>query len=1455
MVTLAIYDYSNNKVMDLYATNSGIQGQAYDVVYSEEINGWKEISFRIATMIEEDGKQVKNFRIEYVKNEYLVKYTDGDKEDWFIINLPAGAHDSSKYMVVTCGHISSLLNRKKLYLVLDDTNGIGTAPYLAALVLQNTGWEIGEVDVFLEADGQTEKVRSITSDGKEGAYQLISRICETFHARPVYHGDTKKVDILSLNRREKIVEFTYQKNMKSVRVENSSQELITRMYVEGIYDQYGYIGIDDVNPTGLNFLLNFDYFRELGLLTPTHETAINTYTDEMKDISSQISATQSEISKETNDLNLLWGVNAVYVVWPVTSNYSTRAVNVGPLVTNSPRPDLLVGEEVVVCLKDNTYKRAKLTAKTNTRLTVDQDVPNAKYVIRFMQKAAGVIGGKEVAIEAKQASIARWEKQLETAISEATIKSLQEQIAETQTEINNILVGTSEAEGLYTQMDEAAAITFVIDGLETQMRQQVYTQSTIEDRFVNAMGDLLRDGYWNDSNYVPGQELALYSDALEIMNYISGPLATYSIDYVDLSGMPGYGDEDIEIDTAIHVIDKEIQLNDYCFVTKVTRYPDTPWKNKADISNQLINIAGHSFNSVLSRITELADQINGRKAIFERAAIIGADDTLPTQVLNGIIDITKNMLLSTSSNWWTDENGNIMFEALDGQSAMMLTGAGFMIASGKDETGEWIWRTFGTGKGFTADEIIAGEIRTGLVRILGTDRFYWDQSNIYIIDPLNTDRQIRIGLYDGQRYGIGFTQDGGITWQNAIGFDGVTLSTKNITEITNQLQSEFGGVILQMDIPSGDQLDKTLRSTTLSAKVIKGGYDITSKITAANFDWTRKSDRTADDTSWNNSHKARKSVPITGDDVDFRAVFSCRLNLAGVPDAGLTGYLYVRVTIIDREDDPYIDEVWTEFTLTNEQIALKASQTQVDQINGQVSQNTAAININAQQIALKVSTSDFVRSAIEPINNVVVGTVWYDTTREVFWQCTSLSSDPVAGTRYTWKPTISQKVITSGITIENDSVLISSPNVLFELLNPNDLAKALISMTSESISFGGVDGQTKFFFDLITGDLTMEGIINADAGRIGGFTIHPNGLYSDVTDGTQLIISKAGNISAGIVQISPTGGIWVQHPHQGTDVFSVDENSTYIGNQLIVEAPTFFDPAWLGRTTLPPNLRLDTTTKELQVTSWTPGSSASMSASISVSPSSIYVNGSASVSVSASGGTSPYSYVIEIYRNGSYLRTETNGGTFYPGTYTGSYVFYLTATDYYGNTARATSNTLTVNQQTSNLYITTSVSSISVTVGTQVTFSASASGATGSVSWQYELYFNGSRVAYESGNYLSPSFQSTGTAYVIFTASDSLTTKQEQTQTVTITSGGGGGGTSYAGYIRGSDVAFRTGPGTNYGTTWPYYFQNGQRLATTSPYRAVSGSGGNGWWWPVRFVSSEPEEYYGYVSDMYFDPD
>lgn len=74
---------------------------------------------------------------------------------------------------------------------------------------------------------------------------------------------------------------------------------------------------------------------------------------------------------------------------------------------------------------------------------------------------------------------------------------------------------------------------------------------------------------------------------------------------------------------------------------------------------------------------------------------------------------------------------------------------------------------------FSADFIAAGQLKTNLVEIYGDTNFKWDDANIEIKDPTNALRLIRIGQYDGNNYGIGFSIDGGQTWITGLDFTGI----------------------------------------------------------------------------------------------------------------------------------------------------------------------------------------------------------------------------------------------------------------------------------------------------------------------------------------------------------------------------------------------------------------------------------------------------------------------------------------------------------------------------------------------------------------------------------------------------------------------------------------------------------------------------------------------------------
>lgn len=160
----------------------------------------------------------------------------------------------------------------------------------------------------------------------------------------------------------------------------------------------------------------------------------------------------------------------------------------------------------------------------------------------------------------------------------------------------------------------------------------------------------------------------------------------------------------------IRLYDPDLEVNDIVYISEIAHHLDAPHNDTVQLTNEDITITGLTFASILSRMTRLADMIDQKNTLYDRAEAINRDGSIYMQRLEGQINVLKNQLTSSISSWYTDRNGNIVFEATTGKSAMMLTGDGFMIANGKLEDGSWNWRTFGTGEGFTADAITTGHL-------------------------------------------------------------------------------------------------------------------------------------------------------------------------------------------------------------------------------------------------------------------------------------------------------------------------------------------------------------------------------------------------------------------------------------------------------------------------------------------------------------------------------------------------------------------------------------------------------------------------------------------------------------------------------------------------------------------------------------------------------------------------
>ena len=186
---------------------------------------------------------------------------------------------------------------------------------------------------------------------------------------------------------------------------------------------------------------------------------------------------------------------------------------------------------------------------------------------------------------------------------------------------------------------------------------------------------------------------------------LSQPKVTYSLSVVDLSTLTGYEHEKVRLGDTVRVIDRKFQpaLEIEARVIEITHYLDEPHKTQIVLGNFKPTIADvtREIKRELERKISKGDPINWLSDKMETLA----DELRAT---NGYIYMSpQDGLLVTDKP--KEENPT---------SAIQIKGGIMAIASEYDAAkGDFNWRTFGTGRGFTADLIDAGTLNADKVRV------------------------------------------------------------------------------------------------------------------------------------------------------------------------------------------------------------------------------------------------------------------------------------------------------------------------------------------------------------------------------------------------------------------------------------------------------------------------------------------------------------------------------------------------------------------------------------------------------------------------------------------------------------------------------------------------------------------------------------------------------------------
>ena len=171
--------------------------------------------------------------------------------------------------------------------------------------------------------------------------------------------------------------------------------------------------------------------------------------------------------------------------------------------------------------------------------------------------------------------------------------------------------------------------------------------------------------------------------------------------------------EEVQIGDTVHCRHKKLDITTDARVIKLTY--DSIQKKVVDV--ELGDFKYDYFDDVSSMTNRV------ESAIRPNGSVVG-------EQVQGILDGVKTQMQIQSSKAHKTAQKAFLAEDIDPDSetygAMCWGSMGLMIADSKNPDGSWNWSTFGTGKGFFADYIVAGtmladRIRGGVLEIGGLD--------------------------------------------------------------------------------------------------------------------------------------------------------------------------------------------------------------------------------------------------------------------------------------------------------------------------------------------------------------------------------------------------------------------------------------------------------------------------------------------------------------------------------------------------------------------------------------------------------------------------------------------------------------------------------------------------------------------------------------------------------------
>ena len=193
---------------------------------------------------------------------------------------------------------------------------------------------------------------------------------------------------------------------------------------------------------------------------------------------------------------------------------------------------------------------------------------------------------------------------------------------------DNYYIGLLDNMQEFLNLSDEVYITKYNEKIQAQKAADAF-----EKQLTSSLTHMYREGWWQDASYVDGDEERLYIDALDNLREVAKPEVSYNIEFLDLyssnMGNKDFGASeltsdidfpDLNITSAIHLVDDDLNLNCWAYVDKIKKCYDKPWLTSITVNTKLSTIEQHSFTDVMTHIADVASEMKGKMSKYDNAS-------------------------------------------------------------------------------------------------------------------------------------------------------------------------------------------------------------------------------------------------------------------------------------------------------------------------------------------------------------------------------------------------------------------------------------------------------------------------------------------------------------------------------------------------------------------------------------------------------------------------------------------------------------------------------------------------------------------------------------------------------------------------------------------------------------------------------------------------------------------